>query len=418
MSRPSAEQRTVAAPQRKVPVALCLAGLSPAVVTETLYALVTQGRRRVIPREVHLITTHGGYPTVVGALLGPAGALARLRQQCRLPESSLLCTNAHVHVLRDRRGRPLEDIRTPEDSRAAGEFIGALLRELASDISTELHCSLAGGRKTMSALLATALQLHGRPCDRLYHVLVSEPFERIPEFFFPPHPPRRYRIGSRPIDSSRARIELAEIPFVRLGAAVKRLGLSGLALEALAHEVQAEAEGRLKPEVLTLDPEARRVAVGGHPVRLPPQELALYAFYARVRRACRSRACQGGARCPGCHPTDDEVHDRRRHLLELYRATRPTAEGTITKLLAADHHAANELEDFRAWLQQTRSRVNRAIQAVLGRGPQGERYMITTMDADHPEGRRRRGLRLPPEFIGFRVAPGRRRREPKLGGSG
>jgi CRISPR-associated protein (TIGR02584 family) len=401
----------------KAPVGVCLAGLSPAVVTETLYALATRRRGQVIPREVHLITTHGGYPTVVGNLLGPAGAIARLRQQYCLPASSFLCTDAHVHVLRDGRGRPLEDIRTAEDSRAAGDFIGALVRELASDPARELHCSLAGGRKTMSALLATALQLHGRPSDRLYHVLVSEPFDRIPEFFYPPRPPQLYRLGNRSIDSGQARIELAEIPFVRLGPVVKRFGLSSLALEALAQEIQAEAEGLLKPEVLRLDPQTREVTAGRRRLRLPPQELALYAFYAGERRACRNLACRAGGRCPRCHPTDDEVHDRRGRLLELYRAARPAAGGSLVALLEAEHRTADEMDSFRSWLQQTRSRVNRAIQAALGRGPHGERYAITTMDADRPEGRRRRGLLLPPEFIDVGRAQVGRGSPHKLGGS-
>lgn len=404
--------------QRKVRVAVCLAGLSPAVITETLYALATRRRRPVIPREVHLITTHGGYPTVVAALMGPAGALARLRQQYRLPESSLRCTDAHVHVLRDAYGGPLDDIRTAEDSRAAGEQINRLVRDLAADSATELHCSVAGGRKTMSALLAAALQLHGRPGDRLYHVLVNEPFERVQDFYFPPRPPVRYRLDGKPVDSRAARIELAEIPFVRLGAAVQRLGLRGLNLEGLAAEVEAEAQGRLRPETLVIGLPRRRAAIGGRPLGLAPQELALYAFYAEARRTCRTRACRTGERCQGCHPTDRDVHDRRRRILELYQSARPGTPGKLSKILAANHHSAEELDEFQSWLQQTRSRVNRAIQSLLGRGPQGERYMITRLDRRSREGRRRRGLRLSPEFIAFESAPGAATRNPKLDRSG
>jgi hypothetical protein len=309
-------------------------------------------------------------------------------------------------VLTDRRGRPLDDIRTAEDSRAAGERISRLVRDLAADSAIELHCSVAGGRKTMSALLATALQLHGRPGDRLYHVLVNEPFERIPEFYFPPRPPVRYRLDGKPVDSRAARIELAEIPFVRLGATVQRLGLPGLDLEGLAAEVEAEAQGRLKPEALVIDLPGRRAAIGGRPVGLRPQELALYAFYSAARRNCRTRACRAGARCERCHPTDDEVHNGRRRILEFYQLARPDAPGKLSKILAADHHGADELVEFRSWLEQTRSRVNRAMRSALGRGPRGERYLITQMDAGSAQGRRQRGLRLSPEFIAFEGAPG------------
>lgn len=167
------------------PVALCLAGLTPAVVTETLYGLAVTRRPRVVPDEVHIITTGAAYPTVVGRLLGPSGALARLRREYGLPRDGLRCDPARVHVLRDARGRWIDDIRSDRDSRAAGECIRDVVRTLARDPGTELHCSLAGGRKTMSALLATALQLYRRPQDRLYHVLVSEPFERGETLDFP-----------------------------------------------------------------------------------------------------------------------------------------------------------------------------------------------------------------------------------------
>lgn len=387
-------------PGRRVPVAVCLAGLSPAVVTEALYALATRRPARVVPAEIHIVTTHGGYPEVVGKLLGPRGALARLREQYRLPRASLRCPPAHVHVLTRPDGRPIDDIRTPEDSRAAGEAIGALVRRLAADERVELHCSLAGGRKTMSALLATALQLHGRPGDRLYHVLVNEPFERIPEFMFPPRPPVRYRLGDRLVDSRRARIELAEIPFVRLGAAARRLGLDSLTLERIAAELEEEALGRLVPEPLVIRLTRREVRVGPRAIHLRPQEIALYAAYAEARGGCPRAACRAGDRCAGCQLTDDELHDRRGVLLRFYEATRPQTASRVIGILSGAGTDAHTLAAFREWLEQTRSRLNRALAGALGRGPRGARYLVTGMGAE-TEQRRRRGLALPPPYIRF-----------------
>ncbi|MDR7491964.1 MAG: CRISPR-associated ring nuclease Csm6 [Armatimonadota bacterium] len=382
------------------PVAICLAGLSPAVVTETLYALAVASPRPVVPSEVHVLTTQRGYPRVVATLLGPDGALARLRAEYRLPPDSLRCTPAHVHVLAGPDGRPLDDIRTAEESRAAGEGIAALVRRLAADDGVRLHCSLAGGRKTMSVLLATALQLHGRPGDRLYHVLVSEPFEQIPEFLYPPRRPTRYRWAGRMVDARRARVELVEVPFVPLGAAARLLGYSHLALERIAAELEAEARGRLVPEPLALDPARHRARVGDRSIALPPQEAALYAFYATLRARCRAQACQGGGRCPSCHPTDDEIHDRRPELAALYGAAQPRGEGNrVAALLWAAKHDARELEEFRAWLQQTRSRLNRRLRDVLGAGPRGRHYLVAAMGNETAEGRRRRGLGLSPRFV-------------------
>jgi len=63
--------------RRRTPVALCLAGLSPAVVTETLHALARRRPRPIVPRDVHIVTTQSGHRQVVALLLGPDGALAR-----------------------------------------------------------------------------------------------------------------------------------------------------------------------------------------------------------------------------------------------------------------------------------------------------------------------------------------------------
>lgn len=386
--------------RRLTPIAVCLAGLSPAVVTETLYALAVGGARRVVPREVHVLTTGRAYPRVVGTLLGPDGALERLRKEYRLPAGSLQCTPGHVHVLVGPDGRPLDDIRNAGESRAAGECIAALVRQLAADEGIRLHCSLAGGRKTMSALLATALQLHGRPGDRLYHVLVSEPFEHVPEFLFPPRRSVQYRWRGGWVDGRRARVELVDVPFVPLGAVARSLGYGHLSLERIAAELEAEAQGRLLPEPLVVEPSRRRAIAGTRTIELPPQEVALYALYAVLRAACRDPACRAGGRCARCHPTDDEIHDRRAQLAGLYARAQPRGERTaVGALLAAPADDAGALADFRAWLQQSRSRLNHRLRVVLGPGPRGQRYLISTIGANAADGRRRRGLRLAPGFI-------------------
>jgi CRISPR-associated protein (TIGR02584 family) len=371
-------------------------------VTEFLYALIVRRPRPLLPREVHIVTTHGAHAAVVGALLGPRGAIERLRQDYRVPAETLRCSLRHVHVLTGARDRPLDDIRSPADSAAAGEGIARLVRSLASDDAVALHCSLAGGRKTMSALLATALQLHGRPQDRLYHVLVSEPFERVSSFFYPPPRPARHRVEGRVLDFHRARVDLVTIPFVALGPVARRFGLDGLAVEALAAELEAAATGRLRPEALEIDLAARRAVVGTSRLPLPPQELALYALYAELRHRCRRPGCQEGGRCPACHPTDDELHDRRGWLAQLYRMA--GGRGPVAPLHLAEDSAA-ALEAFREWAQQVRSRLNRVVRATLGVGPRGEPYGIRSGELDPAA--RRRGLGLPPALVHVERDPGR-----------
>lgn len=67
----------------------------------------------------------------------------------------------------------------------------------------------------MGALLRL-LTLSGRETDRLTHVLVNDPYDTLPDFFFPAQPggPIPSRLGA-PVDPSDARIELADVPLVR-----------------------------------------------------------------------------------------------------------------------------------------------------------------------------------------------------------
>jgi CRISPR-associated protein (TIGR02584 family) len=374
-------------------MAVCLVGLSPAVVTETLYALAVARRPRILPYQLHLVTTRTGLTTVAGTLLGGGGALDRLRQEYRLPIGAFQCPSGNVHVLANARGDPLDDIVTSRDSEAVGEQISRLVQHLASDPRITLHCSLAGGRKTMGALLATALQLHGRPGDRLYHVLVSPPYDQAPDFFFPTSRSCPLASAGGTLDARRARVWLAEVPIVRLGGVVRELGLSGTSLVRLAAEIEEDAAGRLRLEPLRLDAARRTVEVGVRRTSLAPQLLALYLLYADLRRQCREPRCARGARCAECQPTDDEVHDRRERLLAIYRGVGGRADEE-----AARGPSSERLDDFRAWLQQARSRLNARIRAALGAGPRAERYAITEVPPT-PGAPRRRGLALRPGLI-------------------
>jgi len=78
---------------------------------------------------------------------------------------------------------------------------------------------VAGGRKTMSSCLSLAVQLYGRPQDRMYHVLVSSEFESNRDFWFPPKKSKLitlYDEKGQPYkkETKYAKIELVSIPFV------------------------------------------------------------------------------------------------------------------------------------------------------------------------------------------------------------
>jgi CRISPR-associated protein (TIGR02584 family) len=137
--------------------------------------------------EIWVITTEPGKRTVERTLLDPRhGRFFAFCRDHRLGTDRLRFGPENVVAIPGQDGRSLEDIRTAEDSAAAADFILDFIRNLASDSSHVLHCSVAGGRKTMGYYLGLALQLYGRATDTLSHVLVSpSELEGDPAFYYP-----------------------------------------------------------------------------------------------------------------------------------------------------------------------------------------------------------------------------------------
>jgi CRISPR-associated protein (TIGR02584 family) len=269
-------------PSRRI--LLAVTGLTPQVITETLYVLALQRVPAWVPDEVHLVTTTSGADNARLNLLSGAAWFRRLCADYGLPP--IRFDADHIHVLGDGRGMPLDDIRTPEENTRAADYITEWVRRFTADPTTELHVSIAGGRKTMGYYLGYALSLFGRAQDRLSHVLVSDPFETNRDFYYPmpyDHPIHSKR-GEREItvNARDARVDLADIPFVRL-----RAGLPEKLLEGTAQFSEAVAAAQCGPRPLSLviDLAERRAWAGGEALKLTAQNLALLVWLARRRHA-------------------------------------------------------------------------------------------------------------------------------------
>src|SRR5690606_23113805 len=103
-------------------ILLVVSGMSPQILTETLFALVHQRDQPYIPTEIHLVTTLGGARNAQHFLLHPEeGHFAHFCREYGLGEG--VFGAGSIHVIRDRQGQSLEDIRTPAENEAAADFI-------------------------------------------------------------------------------------------------------------------------------------------------------------------------------------------------------------------------------------------------------------------------------------------------------
>ncbi len=272
-------------------VLLLVTGLTPQVVTETLYALAVSAEQKFVPTEIHVITTVEGAQRARLTLLDlREGQFHALCREYALP--AIRFSESNIHVIPDPTGQPLADIRTPEDNLRAADYITHLVQDLCSDDQAALHVSIAGGRKSMGFFVGYALSLFGRSQDALSHVLVNDPFESLPDFFFPPSLGRvLHARDGRPAHTDDARIMLADIPFVRLRGGVPSSLLSGNT--SFAETVNGFQSG-LNFVQLKIDIANRAISCGGKWITLAP---SLFTFYLWLAKRCLDSLPEGGTLC-------------------------------------------------------------------------------------------------------------------------
>jgi CRISPR-associated protein (TIGR02584 family) len=366
-------------------VLFTVSGLTPQIITETLYHLTRKQQPAFVPTRIIVATTTTGATEVRNHLLGSqVGWFGRLCRDYELPPIQF--TEQDIHLLPGPDGKQLADILSEEENQAAADAITEEIRALTADPACALHVSMAGGRKTLGFFAAYALSLYGRPQDRLSHVLVSAEYENKFGFFYPTRnsEPVRDRKGEvvknsrgEPLDASLGKVMLASIPFVRMRDGLSEALRSG---RATYSDAVAAVQRRLDPPSLILDLPRCRAVAGGVPVELRPQLMALYVWLARKRMAGVTFTKVAKER---------ETLVLRRDAAEFlgeYRRLRSGDTEQTDKSLAR----GMELDYFSA----VRTRLNDALQEALDVA--AERYRIKRFGG---RGQSEFRLDLPPESI-------------------
>lgn len=355
-------------------ILVSVTGMTPQVVTETLYALVNV--EKIIPTEIHLITTANGRNRALRDLLD--SQTGQFHAFCRDNNLTgrIRFDDTLIHVIADEVGHPLSDIRTPQDNTQAADLIVRLMQSFCSNPETSVYVSLAGGRKTMSFFIGYALSLFGRPQDRLSHVLVSEPFENNRDFFYPTQTPRIiYKQTGEPLDASEARIAMADIPFVRLREGLPESLLVG---KTGYSETVKEAQKKIvAPVTLSFDIKKRTVICGTFPITMPPLPFATYLWMAQRRVLGKEPS----------YPEDELVPE----FLSVYRKVVGAGSGDYENACEALKHEG----DFLKYFQEYCSRANKKIRQFFGK-LMSKTYLIES------SGRRPKtkyGLTVPAEAI-------------------
>lgn len=108
-------------------VFLATVGMSPQVVTETLYAIAKEGLNW--PHEINIITTTVGAKKIKEGLIDDQ-QLARLCEEVDQPIP--LFTETEILIVPNAEGVPVDDARTIEDHQALGDYILTVVQQITA----------------------------------------------------------------------------------------------------------------------------------------------------------------------------------------------------------------------------------------------------------------------------------------------
>jgi CRISPR-associated protein (TIGR02584 family) len=231
------------------------------ILTETLYALCfdDDGKEKEtpwVPDEIHVIATIYSLPPLEKIICvesdGPLYTIYSSLSAKKSPPPvfihiplkksdvplTLSWQNRQNGLGSIEKSNLIEDITNVGDVDLMYVCIQNVFVDAVEEANSEIHLSIAGGRKTMSAHALSVIQLFGRPNDSASHTLVSpNEFEfGNTGFWHPKHSlvPYDFKTGEArkatgDLDPKNAKIELVEVPFVVTSSGLSKTQISGMA---------------------------------------------------------------------------------------------------------------------------------------------------------------------------------------------
>lgn len=276
---------------------IAVLGTSPSVLTETVWALYKE-KPEYLPDEVFALTTTKGRAGAEKRLLDvPDGESASVWQQLahkvgkdsmRLHFHEFEKTPAEDATLpKGRKPVKMSDIQNTDDQNVMADQMLRLVRRKKAEYGTNCRvvCSIAGGRKSMSALLYAVMSLAGGSDDIITHVLADEHGTNCRDFFFPEQKKQKLKTDAKgeAFTAKSVLLELAEIPFVPLSSLIdeQQVKMEACSFDALMRLARQDVLAMDTTIVLNgIDYSAK---VNGTKIRMNPGEYLMLALAVRSR---------------------------------------------------------------------------------------------------------------------------------------
>jgi CRISPR-associated protein (TIGR02584 family) len=261
--------------EQKKYILIAPCGQTPQVITETIYYFYKMAKPPQKIQEVHIITTKIWRENIIKTLLRN-GRFDKLCNDLNIQRDSIKFNDDTIYVPTYNNGTPIEDIKTDKDNELFAERLWELVKNHTDREDACVHCSITGGRKTMSAYAAVVMTLLGRPGDTLSHVLFDKDNDpKFKDFFYPKN------------KQEEANLHLANIPYLRLRGMINIPDIKENNFIKIIHEMQKELDESNIPKKVELLIEDHAIVVTPNgKIRLAPREFFLYHLLAYKRKNC------------------------------------------------------------------------------------------------------------------------------------
>lgn len=333
-------------------------GKTPQIITETIWALACDedSADTWVPDEVHVLSTQDGLNQIRKRLFED-GVFEQFKQDYPIISHIEFNPADHLYVITDEAGKPLVDLKTPEENERSADIICKMVKDFTSIDDTSVHVSIAGGRKTMGFYAGYALSLYGRAQDSLSHVLVQSEFEQAVNFFYPT--PKEYLVSdwsSKVVGNAQdAQVWLAKIPFVRMHEAI--LPKHQLKQEDSFSEVVQKINESYEDITLELNTFSRKAIINGKFTidNLPPREWAMLNWFADRRKKGK-----GGIIAPSKNSNEKSSnHEHDEHIQAL-------TEEYFDYYYDHKNDENLEISVDKKFFQEAKSRLQTALKESLG----------------------------------------------------
>lgn len=200
---------------------IAIVGMTPAVLTETVWSLVFQ--ENIIPDSIIVFTTNNcvqklkefkkkHWNNMVEAIRKKVGA--------KFGPYSLSFQESGIKILTTEDRFDLDDVRTKAENMSIANAFYKEIADLLYDDKNDVRliASIAGGRKSMGAMLHSVMSVLGRKDDKIYHILTSGVDVPPASFAYPGcvMTDKKERMAAQKI-----KLDLAEVPFVPIASIIK-----------------------------------------------------------------------------------------------------------------------------------------------------------------------------------------------------